>query len=172
MNKGLEIPRVYIKVKESRMLKLKVKTKEEILKEGIEFAGNVCFSGEYGQQVYDKEMEDGGHPITGLIYEKDNNENILYYAFYEDGVKNGDYVSFYESGEIKQMSIMKAGSKWGQSVVLYQNGRIKHIEECKYGIVVTYKDYDAEGQLIGEKKEPNHNEKELLDKFQSVYGKS
>lgn len=45
------------------MLKLNIKTKAEILKEGIEFSGDVCFSGEYGQQVYDKEMEDGGHPI-------------------------------------------------------------------------------------------------------------
>lgn len=154
------------------MLKLKVKTKEEILKEGIEFAGDVCFSGEYGQQVYNKEMEDGGYPITGIVYEKDNNENILYYAFYEDGVQNGDYVSFYESGKIKEMSIMRAGSKWGESVALYENGKIKHIEECKYGIILTYKDFDVEGKLIKEKKEPNRNEKELLDKFQSVYEKA
>ena len=98
------------------MLKLNIKTKDEILKEGIEFSGDVCFSGEYGQQVYDKEMEDGGHPITGLVYEKDEIGNILYYAFYDDGVQNGDYVSFYESGEIKEMHVMRNGAKWGESV--------------------------------------------------------
>lgn len=154
------------------MLKLKVKTREEILKEGIEFAGDVCFSGEHGEQVYNKEMEDGGYPITGLVYEKDNKGNILYYAFYENGVKNGEYVSFYESGKTKEMCMMKAGSKWGESVVLYENGRIKHIEECKHGITLNYKDFDTEGKLIREKKEPNYNEKKLLDKFQSVYEKA
>nr|WP_320985926.1 hypothetical protein [Enterocloster clostridioformis] len=154
------------------MVELKVKTREEILKDGIEFAGDVCFSGENGQQVYNKEMEDGGQPITGLIYEKDNNGNILYYAYYEDGVKNGDYVSFYESGKIKEMSIMKAGSKWGESVVLYENERIKCMEECKYGIILKYKEFDADGILIKEKKEPNDIEKGLLEKFQSAYEKA
>ena len=35
-------------------------SKEEVFSKGIEFAGEVCFSGEYGQQVYTKdESEDG-----------------------------------------------------------------------------------------------------------------
>lgn len=152
------------------MLKLNIKTKDEILKEGIEFSGDVCFSGEYGQQVYDKEMEDGGHPITGLVYEKDEIGNILYYAFYDDGVQNGDYVSFYESGEIKEMHVMRNGAKWGESVLLYKNRKPKHIEECKYGIVLSYRDFDIEGRLVKEKKEPSEYEKQLINKFQKVYG--
>lgn len=154
---------------ENKMLKLNIKTKAEILKEGIEFSGDVCFSGEYGQQVYDKEMEDGGHPITGVVYEKDKAGNILYYAFYDNGVQNGDYVSFYESGEIKEMYVMRNGAKWGESVLLYENGEPKHIEECQYGIVLSYKDFDMEGQLVKEKKEPSEYEKKLLNKFQKVY---
>ena len=67
---------------------------------------------------------------------------------------------------------MKAGSKWGESVVLYENGSIKCIEECKYGIVLKYKEFDAEGILIKEKKELNDIEKRLLQKFQSVYEKA
>lgn len=154
---------------ENKMLKLNIKTKAEILKEGIEFSGDVCFSGEYGQQVYDKEMEDGGHPITGVVYERDKAGNILYYAFYDNGVQNGDYVSFYESGEIKEMYVMRNGAKWGESVLLYENGEPKHIEECQYGIVLSYKDFDMEGQLVKEKKEPSEYEKKLLNKFQKVY---
>lgn len=152
------------------MLKLNVKTKVEILEEGIEFSGDVCFSGEYGQQVYDKEMEDGGHPITGLVYEKDEMGNILYYAFYDNGVQNGDFVSFYESGEIKEMRVMRNGAKWGESVLLYKDGKPKHIEECKYGIVLSYRDFDIEGRLVKEKKEPSEYEKRLLNKFQKAYG--
>ncbi|WP_340398980.1 hypothetical protein [Paenibacillus sp. FSL H8-0079] len=43
---------------------------EEVLLEGIEFEGEVCFSGKYGQEVFDKPIEDGGHPISGLLYER------------------------------------------------------------------------------------------------------
>lgn len=152
------------------MLKLNVRTKDEILREGIEFTGDVCFSGEYGDEVYDKEMEDGGKPITGMIYEKDDIGNILYYAFYVDGVANGDYVSFYESGAIKEMYVMRQGTKWGESVVLYENGAVKCIEKCKYGIVLNYKKFDVDGRLVKEKKEPSEQEKRLLCTFQRAYG--
>ena len=50
------------------MENVKTLSVEEVLKEGIEFAGDVCYSGEYGQQVYSEPMEDGGEPITGLLY--------------------------------------------------------------------------------------------------------
>ena len=42
----------------------------------------------------------------------------------------------------KEMSIMKAGSKWGEAIVLHENGKIKHIEECRYGIILNYKDFN------------------------------
>lgn len=44
---------------------MKILSKEEIITLGIEFAGDVCYSGLYGQQVYTKEMEGGGVPIDG-----------------------------------------------------------------------------------------------------------
>ncbi|MCM3700718.1 hypothetical protein [Paenibacillus macerans] len=50
-------------------------TEEEVLLNGIEFTGDVCFSGEFGDQVFDKPMEEGGKPITGLVFEKYNNGN-------------------------------------------------------------------------------------------------
>lgn len=153
------------------MVKLEIKKPETVLMEGIEFAGDVCFSGEYGQQVCNKETQDGGYPLTGLVYEKNKKGNIIYYAFYEDGVQNGDCVSFYESGKIKEMSRMKAGCKWGESVVLHENGNIKRIEECQYGIILKYKDFDVEGNVIKEKKAPNQTEIKLLEKLRRVYGK-
>ena len=39
---------------------MKYLSQREVVKIGIEFAGDVCYSGEYGQQVYTKESEDGG----------------------------------------------------------------------------------------------------------------
>ena len=44
-------------------------SQEIVLERGIEFNGEVCYSGEFGQQVCTKEVEDGGIPINGIIYE-------------------------------------------------------------------------------------------------------
>lgn len=41
----------------------------EVVSRGTEFTGDVCYSGEYGQQVYTKEDIDGGIPIEGILYE-------------------------------------------------------------------------------------------------------
>lgn len=151
------------------MFNLKIKTKEEILHEGIEFTGDVCFSGEYGEEVYEKEMEDGGQPITGLLYEKDQDGNILYYSYYVEGVKDGDSIWFYKSGKVKEMSVMKARTKYGESISMYENGDIKRVEQCEYGIVLAYKEYDTNGDLINEKNEPTDMEKKILEKFRNVY---
>ena len=52
------------------MEKESILTEEVILQKGIEFIGEVCYLGEYVQQVFNKPMEDGGKPINGIIYER------------------------------------------------------------------------------------------------------
>lgn len=41
------------------MVNIKVLSQEKIVEKGIEFVGDICYSGEYGQQVFDKYMEEG-----------------------------------------------------------------------------------------------------------------
>lgn len=151
------------------MQNIMILLKDEILLEGIEFTGDVCYSGEYGQQVFNLPMEEGGQPITGLIYEKYSNENINYYCFYKNGIPDGEYVTFYESGKIKSYCIMEQGSILGEHIVLYENGRAKLQEQCKYGIVISSKEFNEEGVIVKEKKEPNSFEIGLLEKYERLY---
>lgn len=47
---------------------MKILSEREVIEKGIEFDGDVvCFSGVYGQQVYNRPMEMGGEPVTGLV---------------------------------------------------------------------------------------------------------
>lgn len=154
------------------MNNISILSQDEVLKKGIEFAGDVCYSGEYGQQVYNSPIEEGGEPITGFVYEKYGNGNINYYCYYENGIQNGECVDFYETGQLKRHCIMKKGQIFGKNSIWYENGNIKLIEYCKYGIVTSYEKFDEEGNVIDSKTEPNHVEKSLLEKYERLYEKS
>lgn len=138
---------------------------ETVLQEGIEFTGDVCFSGEWGQYVCNAPIEDGGKPITGIVYEKFKNGNLQYYSFYKDGIMNGDSVHFYESGSIKSYSNMFKGTIHGKTVCWHENGNIKSIAESKYSFDLTYKEWDENGKLIKEKNKPSDFEKGMIEKY-------
>ncbi|GFZ32146.1 hypothetical protein CSC2_26720 [Clostridium zeae] len=152
------------------MENISIKSEDEILKEGTEFAGDVCYSGKYGQQVYNRPMEEGGEPITGLVYEKYSNGHIVYYCYYENGFKNGEYVGFYESSKVSRFCIMRDGQILGKNIEWYENGSVKSIEYCKHGVVISFEKWDEKGNLINKKTEANDSEKKLLEKFESMYG--
>lgn len=76
---------------------MKYLTLKEVMEQGIEFAGDVCYSGEYGQQVYTKESYERGIPVDGILYEKYQNGMLNYYCFYKNGIANGEQVEFYET---------------------------------------------------------------------------
>lgn len=97
---------------------------DEVMRRGIEFTGDVCYSGEYGQQVYTKEAEDGGTPVEGILYERYDNGKICYYCFYHDGILDGQRVRFYETGKIKSCCVMDKGTIDGEHIEWYENGNI------------------------------------------------
>lgn len=144
-------------------------SKEEVLKNGIEFAGEVCFSGEYGQQVYTKDESDGGVPVEGILYEKYSNGNLNYYAYYKDGIPNGEEVWFYESGKVKSYCIMASGTIEGEHTEWYENGSIKLVEYCKYGFVLKMQRFDENGNLIEEKNNLTDDEKRSYEKWSEYY---
>ncbi|GAS83207.1 toxin-antitoxin system YwqK family antitoxin [Paenibacillus amylolyticus] len=143
---------------------------EEVLLEGIEFEGEVCFSGKYGQEVFDKPIEDGGHPISGLLYERYKNGNMAYYSYYKNGLSEGNYVEFYEDGKAVSFQQMIKGVVHGKSNCWYKDGNIKSVAEYKYGFKLIYKEWDANGLLLTEKTEPSDFEKEMIDKYDAWVG--
>lgn len=125
---------------------------QEVMQQGIEFTGEVCFSGEFGDQVCTKEIECGGEPITGLVYERYPSGKLNYYAFYRDGIPNGKRVRFYENGNVKSVCVMDTGTIDGEFTEWYEDGKVKREEYCKYGLVLREKVFDENGNIISEKK--------------------
>ena len=142
---------------------------EDVIKEGIEFSGNVCYSGEYGQQIYTDEMENGGIPLDGLLYERYSSGELQYYSFYHNGIPNGERVKFFESGRIKSYCIMNCGTVDGEYSEWYENGNVKKKEFCKYGIVLRMQEFNEQGDLVKEKKELSDDEKRIYEKRVSYY---
>lgn len=144
---------------------------EQVIISGIEFAGDVCYSGEFGQQVYTTRMENGGNPINGIVYELYPNNAINYYVYYSDGVPNGERVSFYDDGKVKNYCIMNMGTIDGENIEWYDNGIVKKREYCKYGLVLWKKEMDKYGNLINEKTELTDTEKIIYKKRVEYYEK-
>lgn len=142
---------------------------DEVIDKGIEFAGDVCYSGKYGQQVYTNELEKGGVPINGIIYERYPSGSLNYYCFYNNGIPNGQRVRFYESGKIKSYCIMDTGTIDGEHTEWYENGTIKLKEFCKYGLVLRLQEFDENGNIIKEKKELSIDEKSIYEKRLAYY---
>ena len=150
---------------------MKYLSMDEVISAGTEFTGDVCYSGEYGQQVYTKDIEDGGRPIEGILYERYPNGLLNYYSFYSDGVPNGQSVSFFESGKVKSHCIMDTGTIDGEYIEWYENGNIKLKKDCKYGLVLKMQEFDEAGNLVKEKKKLNDGEKRIFEKRTAYYEK-
>ncbi|MBR3044946.1 MAG: hypothetical protein IKI45_10730 [Oscillospiraceae bacterium] len=63
--------------------------------------------------------------FTGLLYEIYDNGNLMSYAFYKDGLKDGVEVKFYPSGKIHYYSVFCKGIITGRFYEWYENGMIK-----------------------------------------------
>lgn len=137
----------------------------EVVNLGTEFIGEVCYSGEYGEQVYNKPMEKGGTVISGLLYERYPNDTLAYYSFYENGIPHGVTVEFYRNGQLKEYKYMEKGTIDGKNILWFESGVVKLIAENKYGFRLHYLEWDESGNLIREKQEPTTFEKKMIEKY-------
>lgn len=146
-----------------------LKTTFEVMNEGIEFSGDVCYSGDYGEQVYTNDMYAGGVPVEGILYEKYPSGALNYYAYYKNGIPHGERVRFYESGKIKSYERMDTGTIDGNYTEWYENGTVKLEKYCQYGLVLRMKEYDEQGNLTREKKELREDEISIYEKRKKYY---
>lgn len=148
---------------------MQILSQEEVMKHGIEFIGEVCYSGQYGQQVYTCEIEDGGLPLEGILYERYSNGLLNYYSFYKNGIPNGERVYFYETGNIKSYCVMDNGTIDGEHVEWFENGSVKMKEFCKYGFVLKMQEFNENGSLVNEKTDLREDEKSIYKKRVAYY---
>ncbi len=79
------------------------------------------------ERLFDKPMDKGGKPVTGLIYELFPDGTLSDYAYYKDGYNHGEDVEFYKSGRLRSYTLFKYSEfylyEW------YENGQLKELFE-------------------------------------------
>ena len=140
---------------------------KEVIEKGNYFDGDaVCYGGEYGQQVCYISKNGNEEPITGLLYELYKNSNLNYYCYYVEGNKHGQYVCFYESGEIKSIADMYNGAIHGSFTEWYEDGNKKSKGNYKYGFCEMMMKWNHEGILVKEQLEPKEFDKLIIEKYE------
>ncbi len=146
----------------------KILTIDEVLSKGREFNDELCWSGEYGQQICVGETEDGGFPFEGILYEYKNGK-IFFYGDFKDGYRDGDYIEFYESGALKRYAIKAGNAVDGASIEWYENGKVKKEDYSRYGYRLIIREFDELGNLINEKKVTDEERKRYYE-WKKIYG--
>lgn len=146
----------------------KVLTKEEVMEIGHCFDGDIVFyGGEYGQQVCRISEEGVEEPVTGVIFELYKSQKLNYYCYYDCGISNGQYVCFYENGNIKNISYMHKGTMHGKSLQYYEDGKKKSESSYKYGFCESFIEWDDKGILVKEQTEPTEFDKKMIEKYEN-----
>lgn len=122
---------------------------EYVIENGTYFDGDIiCWSGKYGDQVYNNPMKKNGTPFNGLLYEQYENGQIAYYSFYENGIGQGISIQFYLSGAIKSYCIKNRGVIVGKYYEWYENGDIKkETDHYKNDHHYKFTEYDENGNV-------------------------
>lgn len=134
------------------MRNFKVLSKDYIVKNGIE-DDSLVYDND-GYRLLDADEEDGGNPINGLVYALYKNGSLSHYAYYIDGLAEGDDIDFYPDGKLKEYASMVKGMALGNCIEWYPNGQIKRECVYSYGVPMTYTEYDENGNVTLKKIEP------------------
>lgn len=148
----------------------RILTKDYVLKNGIDFDDDDILEQEYlSDRILDNSKEAGGKPFTGLTYETYPNGNLAYYCFYTNGFADGDFIEFYDDGKIKSMQYMQRGRIYGIEKIWYNNGVLKSEARYEYGVCLTLKEWDEEGNLIKEKTGPTEDDIKIRNSQEEWY---
>ena len=80
------------------------------------------------ERMFDKPMEDGGTPFSGVVYETfEDSDQIAYYTEYQDGYQFGNHAKFYENGALR--CYIRMDEKEYYVYEWYENGVLKKILE-------------------------------------------
>lgn len=110
--------------------------------------------------------------FSGIAYSLFPNGNLDFYAFFKDGFKEGDFVEFYENNNIKCIQNMQRGRTYGIRRIFYKDGTKKLEARYEYGVCLTLKEWNEEGQLIREKLEPTEDDIKLRNSQEKWYKKA
>lgn len=87
---------------------------------------------------------------------------MAYYCYYKNGFTEGDFVEFYQDGKLKFKEKMLKGQTRGVMNIWYDTGEKKCEGEYKFGICLSYTEWDKKGNIITQKVSPTSGELEIL----------
>lgn len=125
-------------------------SEQYILSNGTNF-DDLWFASET-DEILDGPEDQGGKPFTGIAYEVDSNNKMVYYTFYKNGFQHGLNCEFYKNGNLKKEETYIHGLICGKSVSWYENGKVRSISEMELSIPITYQEWDESGNLIKNEK--------------------
>ncbi len=157
--------------KSKEEIKKEILTKEKVFEMGIEMVDDVYDYSRNSDRIVSINLNGEEVPIEGLFYEIHNNGSLANYAYYKDGFLDKQYVSFYQSGEIKAFIYINRESYYREYYEWHENGSLKHKKIMKYSIIIQGVEYDENGNIIDEKKEPAEWEIKYLEKLDKCYKK-
>lgn len=144
-------------------MEIEILTKDYVLKNGVDFEEKLWFAPPYGDTVIDAEKN--GNPFTGLVYELHKNGILAYYAYYKNGVNDGEMVEFYDNGNVESISFILKGASNGYQVSYFKNGEKRLEGEYFTGVPIKYKKWDETGNLIEAKTGPEEGDLKYMDNF-------
>lgn len=107
--------------------------------------------------------------FSGITYSLYPNGNLEFYAFFSEGFKDGDFVEFYENSKIKCIQTMQRGRTYGLRKIFYEDGKMKSEGRYEYGVCLTLKEWDENGNLVKEKSEPTEDDLNIRNKQEELY---
>lgn len=80
------------------------------------------------ERMFDKPMEDGGTPFSGVVFETfEDSDQIAYYTEYQDGYQFGNHAAFYENGALR--CYIRMDEKEYYVYEWYENGVLEKMTE-------------------------------------------
>lgn len=96
-----------------------------------------------------------GEGFTGLLYEQVDETEIYWYGYYKNGYSHGIQVDFWEKDKIWKIGFFRCGLGDGKCMEWDKDENLVKEREHKVGILLTYKIYDKDGNVIEEQTEPS-----------------
>ena len=103
-------------------------------------------------------FKDSKISVSGVIYERYNNEKFKICAEYVDGVKNGFYNEYYDNGQLRKKYFNKNGSISGEYIEYFEDGKLRLEEFYKDGSILYMTEYRRDSSIRRIKTKPDENE--------------
>lgn len=137
--------------------------KEEILSKGKILFDDVGYDPLTGIYV---EM-DTDIPYNGIAYTLYDNGEIESYSYYVNGIEDIQTVEFYFDRQLKKYYEMKNGLIDGKIIKWNEKGIMTYCAECEASVIKTFKEWNDQGELINEKKEPTIEDLKKIEKIKA-----